>query len=169
MDTTSSSSDAGAVSFPPQSSTPKNSCPTIDRSSFAEFRRICNKLKHEVSRAKEHVTNGVVDEFGLPAVLSIEDLLDQLFDCEWGQGEHLQRVVVAIESQTKNIEWTASHVAFLEDFIGFLTARYVVDDYVVAQCVSSIKAHGLDPFRGTVAEPGILKKYKIVECDDNRD
>jgi len=168
-DNSSSVSAADAISLTPApvSGASKKVPSCVDRSVFVDFRRICNTLKHEIIVAKQHLSEGLVDEFGLPAILHIEDLLEELFDCEWGQGEHLKRVVVAIESQTKNVEWTSSHVAFLEEVIGFLSTRYVIDEFVVSQCVVSIKSHGLDPFRGTVAEPETLRKYKIVESNDD--
>lgn len=166
-DNSSSGSAAEAIAWPTPSPVPKKADSGVDRTSFLAFRRICNELKHEIAVAKQHLTDGVVDEFGLPSILHIEALLEELFDCDWGQGEHLQRIVVAIETQTKNAEWTSSHVAFLDEFIGFLSTRYVIDDVVVSQCVATIKSHGLDPFRGTVAEPETVKKYRIVEWNDD--
>ncbi len=162
-DSSASGSDTVSIATVPSRVPRGDARSSIDRSGFEEFRRICSALRHEVSKAKQHLTDGVVDEFGLPAILHIEDLLDELFDCDWGQSECLQRVTVAIESQIKNVEWTSTHVGFLEEYIAFLACRYLIDEFVVSECIASIKSHGLDPFRGTVAEPERLKEYRIVE------
>ena len=99
----------------------------------------------------------------MPAVVKVEELLERLFDCNWGQGDALKRIAVAIESQVKNAEWTERHVSFLEEFVGFMATRYMIDDSLVADCIETIKQHELNPFRGTIAETSGLKKYKIVE------
>lgn len=133
---------------------------------YALFRRICDDLVSEVDAISDFVVDGKVTEEGLGAVVEIEHLLDRLYGCNWGQDEILQRAVVAIQSQVNNAHWTTRHVEFLTDVLRFLRARYVLSESTIDECYVMIEKHGLDPFRGTVSEPEVVKRYRIIEVQD---
>jgi hypothetical protein len=130
---------------------------------YREFRKICDRLVEEIWKLEDFLEG---DKF-LPEVaevtVEIEALLEQLFDCEWGQGEGLKSVVVAIQSQINNTVWDKRHFAFLTDVIPFLRVRYLVDRETVNQIYDAVRNHGLDEFRGTVSETPVKKKYRLEE------
>lgn len=133
---------------------------------FRSFRDICNRILQESKILESHMVESEVDEKGLPSIIEIEDLLENLFDCNWGEDECLQRIAVAVETQVKNTELTEKHVSFLIDFFSFLKTRYHIDESIVQDCIQRIKQNGLDPFRGTLTETEGSKRYKVVEFDD---
>ena len=130
---------------------------------YALFRQLCDDLVSEVDAINDFLVDGEVTEEGLGAVVEIEHLLDRLYDCNWGKDEILQRAVVAVQSQVNNAQWTTRHVEFLRDVLRFLRPRYVLGEDTIDECYEIIEKHGLDPFRGTVSEPEVLKRYRIVE------
>jgi len=134
-----------------------------ERVHFQQFRDICGAMVHEVARIEECLSGSRDPSFHL---VTFEQLLDQLFECEWGQEESLARIAVAIESQVKNVEWSARHVSFLREFLAYLSTRYMVDAAVVDFCLDCIRSHGLDPFRGTLTDTDSVKQYRIVEASD---
>ncbi len=131
--------------------------------SYRAFRRICDQLRSEIGRIDEFVDNSSVTDEGLEVVVEVEHLLELLYDCPWGEGESLKRVVVAIQSQVANAKWTVNHVDFLKDVINRLRIRYLINDAVVDDCYELIETHGLEEFRGSVTETETRKKYRIEE------
>ena len=95
----------------------------------------------------------------------MEQLLRDLYKCPWGKDECLKRIVVALRSQIGNAVWTRSHVAFLDEALRLVRGRYVVDESAVREVMSLVTRHGLDKYRGTISEPAVRKRYKIVEVD----
>jgi hypothetical protein len=131
--------------------------------SYRSFRRTCDQLRLEIGRIDEFVDNGIVTDEGLEVVVEVEHLLESLYDCPWGEGESLKRVIVAIQSQVANAVWTAKHVDFLKDVIARLRVRYLINADVVNDCYELIETHGLEEFRGSVTETETRKKYRIEE------
>lgn len=136
-------------------------------SKYQPFRKNCDALFEEITNIEDYLVEDVVSDEGLERIVEIEHLLEQLYDCHWGEAESLKRVVVSIQSQINNTEWTSSHVNFLKEVLSLLRVRYVIDQSTVDECYDLIEEHGLDPFRGTVSEPEIQKHYKIVEISDS--
>ena len=133
---------------------------------YALFRRICDDLTSEVNSLNDFLVDGKVAEEGSGTVVEIEYLLERLYDCNWGGDEILQRAVVAIQSQVNNAHWTTRHVEFFRDVLRFLRARYVLSESTIDECYEMIEKHGLDPFRGTLSEPEVVKRYRIVEVQE---
>jgi hypothetical protein len=108
-----------------------------------------------------------VSEEGTEVVVEVEVLLEELYACKYGQGESLKRVVVAVQSQVNNARWDRKHVEFLRDVVRFLRVRYLVDEATVEACYEMMKARGLDPFRGSICEPRVVKRYRIEEVAED--
>jgi len=115
----------------------------------------------------DYIANGRVADEGAGTIAEIASLLESMFDCPFGEGESLKSVVVAIQSQTNNAEWTRQTVEFLRDAITFLSARYVIDDQTVDELYKIMEEHALDPFRGSVSNRGIKTRYRLVEVEDD--
>jgi hypothetical protein len=122
-----------------------------------QFSQICERVLQELDDldAADYLADGKVSDEGAGVVAEIGSLLEQLFDCPFGEGESLKSVVVAIQSQTNNADWTSEIVAFLRDTMQFLRARYLVNDQTVDEVYQILKEHGLDRFRGSVSDRGI--------------
>lgn len=108
-----------------------------------------------------------VNDKGVAVIAEVEAGLEQLYDCQWGTGESLKRFVVAIQSQVNSAVWTRSHVAFVRDALQFLRVRDAVNDATVKHCINLIKEHGLDPFRGSVAEPTTSKQNCLEDARES--
>jgi len=130
---------------------------------YRRFRELCDLIVEEVRRADDYMDAEVLRDEGLEVVVEVLALLEQLYDCGWGEGENLKAVVVAVQSQVNNAIWKQPHLAFLQEFMPYLRVRYVVDETAVDECYATIERHGLDPFRGTISLDGALKKYRIEE------
>ena len=109
--------------------------------------------------------DGRLSDTGMEVVVEAEQLLDKLYVNTWGERECLKRIVLAIGSQIYNVQWTQAHVAFLKDVVGLLQISYHIDDSLVEECLKLIRVHGLEVFRGTIAETEVRKKYRIMEVD----
>jgi hypothetical protein len=157
---------APAAEPPPQPRRGQPRLPPAQGSHYRHFRQLCDRLVEELKKIDDFLDDGGVTEEGLEVVVEVEALLEALYDCPWGKGESLKRVVVAIQSQVNNANWKRPHVAFLKEVLPYLRVRYVIDDGTVAECYAMIKRQGLDPFRGTVSEPVVLKKYRIEEVTE---
>jgi hypothetical protein len=96
----------------------------------------------------------------------IQDLLERVYDCPFGEGESLKSVVVAIQSQLNNAEWGEKHVAFLKAVSRYLRARWVITDHAVVDVGDMIEECCLDVFRGTVSDSGMLAEYRIERITD---
>ncbi len=136
-----------------------------DPAVYRDYRKICDELMAELKRADEYLADGMMSDMGMEVVVEVEQLLDKLYRCRWGEKECLKRVVVAISSQINNVRWTEAHIEFLKDIVLLLRNSYLVDDSLVRECYRLIRAHGLEAFRGTIAETEVRKKYRIVEVE----
>ncbi|SRR5258707_3229313 len=135
-----------------------------DVEGWKKFRRTCDELLAELKRVDDYFEDDVVSEAGSGVILELESLLEQLYSYPWGAEECLKRIVVAIQTQINNARWTRRHVAFLKEVVRELRARYTIDEAEIAEVKEAIKRHGLNIFRGTVAEPtDAVRKYRIVE------
>lgn len=130
---------------------------------YQSYRRLCARLVAELERADDYLVDGGLSDEGMEVVVEVEQILEELYRVPWGKHECLKRVVVAIESQIKNAQWTVDHVCFLQDIARFLQNTYQIDDAFVRKCYDMMAGYGLDVFRGTVAETEVRKKYRIVE------
>ena len=63
-------------------------------------------MRLEAERINDFITNGVVTDEGLEVIAEVEVLLEALYDCPWSEGENLRKVVVLIQSQLLNANWT---------------------------------------------------------------
>jgi len=143
--------------------------PEIDgREERRQFSQICEQVLDELEglEAADYLMDGKVSDEGAGVVAEIANLLEQLFDCPFGDGESLKSVVVAIQSQTNNVDWTPEILAFLRDTMQFLRARYVVNDQTVDEVYEILKEHGLDPFRGSVSDRDMKTRYRLVEVEE---
>jgi hypothetical protein len=127
------------------------------------FRRICDAILTETSQLQEVLVGDQLgaDKFG--PVVEIEALLEQLYDTPWGEAESLKRIVVAIQAQIHNSTLDTRHLSFLTEVFHNLRVRSQIDSAAVEEVQCAAKRHKLDLFRGTVSEPVVLKRYKIVE------
>ncbi|HTU93568.1 MAG TPA: hypothetical protein VMF69_26040 [Gemmataceae bacterium] len=134
-----------------------------DVATYRAFRRLCDNIVKELGRIGAFLIKDKVSDEGAEVVAEIEALLEELYTCPHGQGESLKRVVVAVQSQVNNTVWDRRHIEFLRDLFFFLRVRYLVDEAAVDTCYDFMKARGLDPFRGTICEPRVTKRYRIEE------
>ena len=137
--------------------------PPPEASGYPVFRRICDAILTEIGQLQEFLNGDrlVGDWFG--PVVEIEALLEQLYDTPWGEAESLKRIVVAIQAQINNSTLDHRHVSFLTDVFRNLRVRYLIDSAAVDEVLRAVQQHKLDLFRGTVSEPIIQKRFKIVE------
>ncbi|MGH7137944.1 MAG: hypothetical protein ACREHD_19520 [Pirellulales bacterium] len=134
---------------------------------YRQFRRICDDLYEEVERLLDYVADGKVVDEGLATVAEIENHLERLYDCEWGEDECLKRMVVAIQAQLNNAKWTATHVELLRTFVPFLRVRWLINEATVSECLDMIEETGLDQFRGTLSGDGVVRRYVLQEVTDD--
>jgi hypothetical protein len=137
-----------------------------DADGRAKFRRICDDLDAEIQIIKGHVVEDIVGEEASGTVAEIQELLERLYDCPFGEGESLKSAVVVLQSQLNNAKWTTKHVSLLESSINFLRVRRVVNDQTVAEIGEMIEECGLDPFRGTVMDDGFVARYRIEKIEE---
>jgi hypothetical protein len=143
--------------------------PVRNAAEYRKFRKLCDSLVAETAELRQFVVGGRITEYGFGAIAEVLSILDELYECKWGEGECLKNIVVAVRFQIGNVRWTESHVAFLEDLAVFLRARYLIDDDVVEMCYDMVDSHGLDMFRGTLSEPEVVREFKVVEVTDDGD
>lgn len=139
-----------------------------DREARQRFSQICQKILCELDGMElaGTVVDGRVTDEGAGAIAEIANLLDAMFHCPFGEGESLKSVVVAVQSQTNNVEWTRRLIEFLRDVMKFLRVRYVLNDQTVDEVYQIMKDHDLDEFRGSVSDIGIRTRYHLVRVDD---
>jgi hypothetical protein len=130
---------------------------------YTSFRSHVQKIEFEITRIKDFIHDGLVTDEGLECIVEIEVLLEKLYECPWGDGECLKKIVVTLQSQLLNAVWTEQHVKFLKDSIADLRVSYLVNEDLVRSIFGQIAANGLDPFRGTVSDSIYRKKYRLVE------
>lgn len=132
---------------------------------YRSFQRICDEILEELCRIHDYLEDDAVSDEGLEVTVEVEHLVERLYDCPWGAGDELKKVVMAVKSQIGNARWTKQHVAFLKSFFPYLRTRYVINEQVVKDCYDEIKTHELNPFRGTLTEPEGTRRYRIVEVE----
>jgi hypothetical protein len=137
-----------------------------DDTAYRSFRRLCDRLAEELNNIDDFLLKDEIADEGFEVVVEVEHLLEDLYDCPWGENECLKRTVVAIQSQVNNINWTRQHVDFLKDIVNYLRVRYLIDEATVNACYTMLADRGLDLFRGTVSEPKVVKKYRIDEVKE---
>ena len=125
------------------------------------YRRICDDLEAESRQLDAFVVDGVLSDEASGIVAEIQNLLEALYDCPFGEGESLKMAVVSIQSQLNNAEWTRRHVNFLRAAIRHLRVRWIVNEQTAQEVNEMIQEHELDPFRGTISEPDGLARYRI--------
>ncbi len=136
-----------------------------DADGRAKFKRICDDLDAEIQVVESFLVHDVIEEEASGTVAEIQDLLERLYDCLFGEGESLKSVVVVIQSQLNNAKWTTKHVSFLRSAIKFLRVRRIVNDQTVAEIGAMIEEYGLDPFRGTVTDDGFVARYRVEKIE----
>lgn len=141
--------------------------PPKDISSYRAFRRLCDAIFEELGRIDAFFVKDEVCDEDSEVVAEVEALLEELYACPYGQGESLKAVVVAVQSQVNNVRWDRRHIDFLRDVFRFLRVRYLVDEMSVKTCYDFMKARGLEPFRGTICEPQVMKRYRIQEVAED--
>ncbi len=127
------------------------------------FLQLCDGLVEELGKIDAFFIDDEVSDEGTEVVAEVEAILEELYDCPYGQGESLKRVVVAVQSQVNNARWDRRHVEFLRDVFCFLRVHYLLDETSVKTCYDFMRARGLDSFRGTISEPRVVKRYRIQE------
>ena len=136
-----------------------------DADGLKRFGLICDDLIGEINSLAEHLTGGILDdEFAGPAA-EINSLLKSLYNCPFGQGESLKSIVVLLQSQLNNAEWTARHVNLLRSTMCFLRVRNVLNDQTVAEIRDMIKESGLNIFRGSITDVGFVSKYRVQKVE----
>jgi hypothetical protein len=130
-----------------------------------EFREICQDLHAESQVVAKYLIGNMVAEEGAGAVAEIQSLLERLYDCRFGQGESLKSIVVLLQSQLNNANWTSPHVDLLRLTDDLLRTRNVPDDQTVAEVGDLIEECGLNPFRGSVADNGLVARYRIEKIE----
>ena len=140
----------------------------VDRAARQEFSQVCQSVLTELNdlEAADYYVNGVVTSEGAGVVAQVGSHLETMFDSPFGEGESLKSVVVAIQSQVNNVDWTRDIVEFLRKAMSFLCVRYVVNDQTVDRIYDMMKEQNLDPFRGSVSDRGIKTRYRLIEVDD---
>lgn len=135
----------------------------MKQDAYRKFRRICDELCHEAALLDDYLVDGVVVDEGLATVAEIEHHLERLYDSEWGEGECLKRIVVALQAQLGNTKWTHAHVKLLNAAAPFLRVRWLINEATVSECYEIIAELGLDQFRGTMSGDGIVRRYVLQE------
>ena len=141
--------------------------PLPQREARNEYYRICDALKRELDEVDEFVSGGQLTDEGAGVVAEIEAQLEQLYDCQFGCGESLKAAVAAVQSQVNNAAWNVQHIRFLRNAVRYLRARSVIDAATVEEVNDLIEEHGLDVFRGTVSEPEVVRRYRIIEDSES--
>jgi hypothetical protein len=124
--------------------------PFARRSSRDVFFRIVDQIVELVDRLILDANDRVLDE-QQNLIAEIESLLEQLYECEWGEGESLKKIVVEVQSQVLQTQWDRRHVLLVARTSKTMRARYLIDDKLVAECHSWVEEVGLDPLRGIFA------------------
>lgn len=159
---------AGLDSRPARSGLARPVRSEAEEEAHRTYRALCDQLLLHTRRLADFVDQDYVTDEGLEVVVRIEELFEEMYDCGWGSGENLKRLVVAVQSQIGNVRWNRSHVSFLNNLIPFLRQRYLIDGSVVSECQRMVKEHGLDLFRGTVHAPEVRREYSVVVRDVTR-
>ncbi len=152
----------------PAEHNPKHDVAIERKSQWALYRRHCDDLCREVQRLPEFLLNDRVIDEGLEVVVEIEATLDNLYECPWGQSDKLKAVVMVIRSQILNAAWDRRHVEFLSRVAQALRLAYLIDDCFVDSVFQMIDENDLEPFRGTVTETSVRKRYRMEEIKDSQ-
>lgn len=125
--------------------------------------RKCDELILELRRLDEFWNGDDLADEGLEVTVEVRQLLDDIYDINWGKGDCLKRAVVAIQSQIGNAIWTKPLATFVDAAVQIIRQRRLIDEQVVEEVLDLVEASGLDPFRGTVSEPQVRKRFVIQE------
>ena len=123
----------------------------------------CDAVLLELRRLDDFWDGELLADEGLEVTVELRQLLADVYDSDFGKGECLKRAIVAIETQIGNANWTKSLANFVEAAISLIRIRQSIDEQVVEEVLDLVEVHGLDPFRGTVSEPQVRKKFVIQE------
>lgn len=126
--------------------------PLPDVRAYTEFRRLCDDLRANVSELMQCVAGDELTDEAAGPIVEIEHLLERMYDCPWGEPEALKKVVVAIQSQVLNVDWTLDHARFVQNAVSFLRAQYAINSRTVDEIYGAIRQFGFDVFRGTVSQ-----------------
>lgn len=130
---------------------------------YRDYRRAIDGVLEELKRAEDYFEGDVLTDEGSAVAVEVDGLLDDLSRCGWGQGESLALAVTALRIPTRNSRWTRYHVRFLEDGLKLLRVQYLLDQSAVQTIKGLVKEYRFDLFRGSVREPDVIRKYRIVE------
>jgi hypothetical protein len=133
------------------------------RADYQKFRAICDEIIAEIEQLETYFQGDELDSDAAPYILEIEDALERLYSCHWGENDSLKMVVVALQSQLNNAQWDRRHVTLLRNRVAGLRKAYLIDDQFVNECYQEIDELGLNEFRGTLSEGELRKRYRIVE------
>jgi soluble cytochrome b562 len=134
---------------------------------YKQYRKLLDALVEELDKAPDYLEDGVLTDEGTTVTGEVDELLRRVAEIRWGEGESLKLAVTVLRIPTKNARWKSSHIRFLLEAARLLRVQYLVDQSTVNSCKQLLKAHGLDVFRGSVREPDVIRRYKIVEANAN--
>lgn len=120
--------------------------PFTRKSARDDFFRLVDQIENLSDKLTCDEDNLVVGEQeGL--VAEIESLFEKLYECPWGEGEALKRIVLEVQLQIRQVKWDRRHVLFVSRVAKTLRARYLIDEPLVNEVYSWMEEYGLDPFR----------------------
>lgn len=134
---------------------------------YKQFRQLMDALVEEIDKAPDYVENDVVTNEGSSVTVEVDELLRRVAEIPWGQGESLKLAVTVLRIPTRNARWTPQHIQFLQEAARLLRVQYLIDSSTVGMLKQLLKAYGLDIFRGSVTQPEVLRRYKIIEAGAN--
>lgn len=126
-----------------------------------QYELLCEDVLEQLGDLEGHIEDGVLADEASSGIAEIQRLLEEMYDCPFGQGESLKSVVVALQSQVNNAEWSLVHVKFLRAAFEFLRRRWIIIGQTVAEIDDMIEEFGLDLFRGTVSDTDVLVEYRL--------
>ncbi len=133
-----------------------------------QYKLLCEDVLEHLRDLQGYIEDGVLADDASSGIAEIQQLLEEMYDCPFGQGESLKSVVVALQSQVHNVEWTPVHVKFLRAAFEYLRRRWIITGQTAAEIDDIIEEFGLDVFRGTVSDADVLVEYhleKVVRHD----
>jgi hypothetical protein len=143
--------------------------PPTRKNDYQNYRRILDELVGNIEQLRPSVTFEGVGDDAAAFEAEIQNLLETLYDCAWGEGESLKSAVVAIQSQLNNAIWTTTQFELLSGSIALLRSRYVVDTGVVDAIYDLVEQLGLEQFRGTITASDVKWDYELVRKERGRD
>jgi hypothetical protein len=142
--------------------------PKLDDGARRDYKVLCEDIDEQLRQLDRYIEDGGVADEASGVVAEIQDLLERLYDCPFGEGESLKSVVVALQSQLNNSEWSDKHVEFAKTAIKYLKTRWIVSSQTADEIDDMIEEFGLDPFRGTVSASDVLVEYRLKRVETQR-